>query len=66
MRSWHQSTVVNSYRPIAFADYNGNGRADVLWTNDDRHLWMWTDNGSGDFQKQLVTEYSSNFAPFGN
>jgi hypothetical protein len=66
MRSWHQSKVVTKYHPIAFADYNGDGRADVLWTSADRHLWMWLGDDSGGFNKQLVVVYSSAFMPFGN
>jgi peptidyl-Asp metalloendopeptidase len=66
MRSWRGFTVVNSYRPIAVADYNGDGRADLLWTSDARHLWVWATSSTGDFYKQLVTVYSSNYDPFGN
>jgi hypothetical protein len=66
MSSWHASTVKNIYHPIAFADYNGDGRADVLWTSSARNLWMWTGNSTGDFDKQLIVEYSTSYDPFGN
>jgi hypothetical protein len=64
--SWRGFTVDKSYRPITIADYNGNGRADILWTNDARELLMSVDNGAGGFNPQHVTQYSTNYVPFGN
>jgi hypothetical protein len=64
--SWRGFTVDKSYRPLVVADYNGNGRADLLWTNNARDLLMSVDDGAGGFKPQLVTQYSTNFVPFGN
>lgn len=44
---WH-----NGWRPT-FADFNGDGKADVLWLGDNDKLRLWLSTGTGFVEKDL-------------
>ena len=54
------STVGSAYSLLATADFNGDGRADLLWGNSSRTLYMWLASGTG-FVSQGVGTYPAGF-----
>src|SRR5205823_222819 len=40
------ATAGNDWHIVSTADFNGDGRADILWRNDDGSLATWVMNGS--------------------
>lgn len=51
-----------AYQVAAIADYNGDAKADVLWTSSARDLWLWTGTGSS-FNAGFVASYPNNWVP---
>ena len=60
MVAWKGFDVGDGYHPVGFGDFNGDGRADVLWDDGHNNIYMWLSNTSGGFSSQfLVTHQPS-------
>lgn len=51
------------YTVVAVSDFDGDGSADVLWTNGS-HLKLWVNNGSGGYTPVSVGNYGGGWVPF--
>ncbi len=51
------------YTVVAVSDFDGEGSADVLWTNGS-HLKLWVNNGAGGYTPVSVGNYSGGWVPF--
>lgn len=51
------------YTVVAVSDFDGEGSADVLWTNGS-HLKLWVNNGSGGYTPVSVGNYGGGWTPF--
>ncbi|HXI16781.1 MAG TPA: VCBS repeat-containing protein [Chloroflexota bacterium] len=51
------------YSVVAVSDFDGEGSADVLWTNGS-HLKLWVNNGSGGYTSVSVGNYGGGWVPF--
>ncbi len=51
------------YKVVAVSDFDGDGSADVLWTNGS-HLKLWVNNGLGGYTPVSVGTYSGGWVPF--
>jgi hypothetical protein len=51
-------SVASIYRIVATGDYDGDGRGDLLWTNNTNELlWIWRSRGDGQYDVQFVSGY---------
>lgn len=51
------------YYVVAVSDFDGDGSADVLWSNGS-HLKLWINNGSGLYTPVAVGNYGGGWQPF--
>lgn len=57
--SWKGLPVPAGYQPAGVGDFNGDERADILWTDSSHHLYMWVNDGNGGFTNHLVVTYKA-------
>jgi hypothetical protein len=48
-------SITPGYWIAASGDFNGDGKADLIWTSDNRDLYAWINNGSGFTPKYIGT-----------
>jgi len=51
------------YTVVAVSDFDGEGSADVLWTNGS-HLKLWVNDGRGSYTSASVGNYGGGWVPF--
>ena len=51
------------YKVVAVSDFDGDGSADVMWTNGS-HLKLWINNGTGGYTPVSVGNYGGGWVPF--
>lgn len=49
--------ITPGYFVGAIGDFNGDGRADVVFTSNNHDLYLWTNNGAGGFTSKQLTSY---------
>jgi len=54
----------SNYWIVGSGDFNGDRRADILWTSNSLDLWIWTSTGAG-FSTQLAATYPTVWTPAG-
>ena len=47
--SWFHDPIDRSWHVVGLSDFNGDGRADILWRNDNGAVSVWTSTGNGGF-----------------
>lgn len=51
--SWYHAPVSLDWHVVGLGDFNGDGKDDILWHNDDGALSVWTSTGSGFVENQM-------------
>ncbi|WP_266183987.1 protease pro-enzyme activation domain-containing protein [Dyella humicola] len=58
-------TAASGYTPTV-ADVDGDGYADIIWTNPhDNSVYVWINNHAGDFVRHRVTDHQPGFVLYG-
>lgn len=50
-------SVTPGYWIAASGDFNGDGKADLIWTSNNRDLYMWTNNNGSGFTSTYIGTY---------
>jgi hypothetical protein len=51
-------TVSTDWQIVGMGDFNGDGRADIMWRNTDGRITNWLGNGDGTFSDNVANAYN--------
>lgn len=57
--SWSHQPIDLAWHVVGLGDFDGDGRADILWRHDNGSVSVWTSTGSGGFAENQFNAYAA-------
>ena len=65
VQSYHSQAVNSTWKFATTGDFNGDGMADVVWTDPSNNVYLWTSNGGG-FTSSFVARNAAGWSIVGS